>query len=117
MPSLSLPRNRKIKVYKTIILSNVLCGRERLSLTLREVRVFETGFLRKMFGSNGEDVTGHWRKLLNEELYDSCCLASVFGVINTERICWVGHVACVGRRDIHARFWWGKVKKEKSCKF
>ena len=34
------------------------------------LRVFENGVLRKIFGQNGEDVTGVWRRLPNEGLYE-----------------------------------------------
>jgi hypothetical protein len=39
------------------------------SLTLREerrVREFENGVLRRIFGPNGDEITGEWRKLHNE---------------------------------------------------
>jgi hypothetical protein len=48
-----LPRNVKIKIYKTIILPVVLYGCETLSLTLREepkLTVFENRVLRRIFG-------------------------------------------------------------------
>jgi hypothetical protein len=48
-----LPRNVKVKIYKTIILPVVLYGRETWSLTLREehrLRVFEKRVLRRIFG-------------------------------------------------------------------
>jgi hypothetical protein len=32
--------------------------------------VFENRVLRKIFGPKRDDVTGEWRKLLNEELHD-----------------------------------------------
>jgi hypothetical protein len=47
-----LPRNVKIKIYKTIILPVVLYGCETWSLTLREeyrFRVFENRVLRRIF--------------------------------------------------------------------
>jgi len=34
------------------------------------VRVFEKRMLRRIFGPKRDDVTGEWRKLHNEELYD-----------------------------------------------
>ena len=34
------------------------------------MRVFENRVLRWIFGSKREEVTGHWRILSNEELYD-----------------------------------------------
>jgi len=42
-------------------------------ITLRKVhrlRVFEIRVLRKIFGPKREKVTGEWRRLHNEELYD-----------------------------------------------
>jgi hypothetical protein len=42
-------------------------------LTLREerrLRVFENRVLRRIFGPKRDEVTGEWRKLLNEELND-----------------------------------------------
>jgi hypothetical protein len=43
------------------------------SVTLREehrLRVFENRVLRGVFGSKRDGVTGEWRRLHNEELYD-----------------------------------------------
>jgi hypothetical protein len=48
-----LPKNIKIKIYRTIILPVVVYGCETWSLTLREkrrVRVFENRVLRRIFG-------------------------------------------------------------------
>ena len=48
-----LPKNLKIKIYRTIILPVVLYGYETWSLTQREeprLRVFENGLLRSIFG-------------------------------------------------------------------
>ena len=47
-----LPKNLKIKIYRTIILPVVLCGCENWSLTFREehrLRVFENRVLRRIF--------------------------------------------------------------------
>jgi hypothetical protein len=68
-----LSRNVKVKIYKTIILPVVLYGCETWSLTLREeykLRVFENSVLRRIFGPKRDEVTGEWRKLHNEELYN-----------------------------------------------
>ena len=37
----------------------------------RGVRVFENRVLRRIFGPEGNEVTGEWGKLHNEELNDS----------------------------------------------
>jgi len=63
----------KIKIYGTIILSNVLYGCETWSLTLREerrLRVFENRVLRRIFGPKRDEATGKWGKLHNEEPND-----------------------------------------------
>jgi hypothetical protein len=51
----------------------VVCGCETWCLTLTEehrLRVFENRVLRRVFGPQGDEVTGEWRKLHNEELSD-----------------------------------------------
>jgi hypothetical protein len=51
----------------------VLYGCETWSLILREehrLRVFENGMLRIIFGPKGDEVTGDWCKLHNEELHN-----------------------------------------------
>jgi hypothetical protein len=68
-----LSRNVKVKIYRTIILPVVLYGCETWSLTLREehrLEVFENRVLRRIFGPKRDEVTGEWRKLLNEELHN-----------------------------------------------
>jgi hypothetical protein len=52
-----IPRNQKIKIYKTGIFPVVLYGCKTWSLTLREehrLRVFENRVLRGIFGPNRE---------------------------------------------------------------
>jgi hypothetical protein len=66
-----LPKHLKIKIYRTIILPDVLYGCETWSLREdRRLRVFEKRVLRGVFGPKRDEVTGKWRKLHNEELHD-----------------------------------------------
>jgi len=68
-----LYKNIKIKPYRTLILPFILYECETWSLTLREehrLRVFESRVLRKIFGPTRDEVTGEWRRLHNEKLYD-----------------------------------------------
>ena len=77
-----LSKKLNIKVYRTIIFSVVLYGCETWSLTLREerrLRVFENRVLRRVFGAKGDEVTGEWRKLHNEELSDLYSLPILCG--------------------------------------
>jgi hypothetical protein len=56
-----LPRNVKVKIYKTIILQAVSCGCETWSLILRKehrLRVFVNRVLRRICGSKRDEVTG-----------------------------------------------------------
>jgi hypothetical protein len=56
-----------------VILPVVLCGGEARSLTLREeikLRVFESRVLKRTFDSDRGELTGEWRRLHNEELYE-----------------------------------------------
>jgi hypothetical protein len=60
-----LSKYLKIRIYKTIILPDVLYGCETWSLTLREehrLRVFENRVLRRIFGPKRDELTGAWRK-------------------------------------------------------
>jgi len=60
-----LPKNIKIKIYRTIILSVVLYGCETWSLTLweeRRLRAFENRVSRRIFWPKGVEVIGEGRK-------------------------------------------------------
>jgi hypothetical protein len=56
-----MSKNVKIRIYKTIILVVVLYGCKTWSLTLKKehrLRVFENRLLRRIFGPEGDEVTG-----------------------------------------------------------
>ena len=66
-----LSKNLKIKIYRTIILPEVVYGCETWFLTLRDerrLRVFESKVLRRIFGPKTDEVTKECRELHNEEL-------------------------------------------------
>jgi len=54
---------------------------------------------------SGEDGT-LFSKLRNEELSDLHFPPNIIGVINSRRIRWAGHVACMGRGKVYAGFCW-----------
>jgi hypothetical protein len=111
-----LSKNIKIKIYRTIILSVVLYESEIWSLTLKEkhrLRVFENRVLRKTFGPKSDEVTGDWRRLHNEELYDLYSSPNIIRVIKSRGMRWAGNVACMGRGDRRGayRVLWGDLRE------
>ena len=64
-------------------------GCETWSLTMREerrLRAFENGVLRGILGVERDEVTGEWRKLHNEELYDLYYSPDIVRVIKWRRM-------------------------------
>ena len=57
------------------------------------LRVFENMMLRKIFGPKRDELTGEWRRLHNEELYDLYFSPDIIRMIKSRKIRWVGHVA------------------------
>ena len=92
----------------------VLYGCETWSLTLREdhrLRVFENRVLRRIFGPKRDEVTGEWRKLLNEELKVLYSSPNIVWVIKSRRMRWAGRVAHMGQRRGLYRFWWENLRE------
>jgi hypothetical protein len=56
--------------------------------------------LRGIFGSKWDGVTGEWRRLHNEELYDLYSSPNIIRMIKSRRMRWAGHVARMGGRGI-----------------
>jgi len=87
----------KIKVYRTTILYRC----ETWSLTLRverRLRAFENRVLRRIFGPKRDEVTGEWRKLLNEEFNNVYTSSNIVRMTKSRRMRWAGRVACMGER-------------------
>jgi hypothetical protein len=62
--------------------------------------VYENRVLRRIFGRKGDEVTGEWRKLHNEELNDPYCSQNIIRVIKSRGMRREGHVARVGERRV-----------------
>ena len=58
-----------------------------------------------------DKVTAEWRKLYNEELYDLYSSPNIIQVIKLWSKKWVGHLARMGRREVHTGFWWGNLRE------
>ena len=64
--------------------------------------MFENMVFRRVFGPKRDEVTGEWRKLLNEELNDMYSLPNIVRVVKSRRMRWAGHVARMGEdRGVH----------------
>jgi hypothetical protein len=73
--------------------------------------VFENRVLRRIFGPKRDGVTGEWRRLHNEELNDLYSSPNIIRVIKSRRTRWAGHVARMGRGEVHTGFWCGELKE------
>jgi len=69
-----------------------LCGTETVPVAEHKVKVFEGGVLKRVIGSEREQVTGDWRELHSEELHDLCCSPNIIRVTTCRRMRWAGHV-------------------------
>jgi len=77
-----VPKNVKIKKYRTIMSPVVLYGYETWSLILtsgRRLRVFANRMLGRVFGPKRDEVTGEWRKLHNVRSLVICSHQILFG--------------------------------------
>ena len=78
---------------------------ENWSLTFweeRRLRLCEKRVLRRIFGPKSDEVTWEWRKLHNEELYNTYSWPYIVWVITSRRMRWAGHVARMGEnRDVY----------------
>jgi hypothetical protein len=61
------------------------------------LKVFEKRALRKIFGSERDEVIRYWRRLRNEELHDLYS-PNVIQLIKLIRMRWAGHVVHMGER-------------------
>ena len=67
----------------------------------------ENNVLRKLFGREREEVTGEWRRLQNEEIYDLYSTPNIFPVTISRGKESTGHAACMGKnRDAYRILAW-----------
>jgi hypothetical protein len=70
-------------------------------------RVFENRVLMKIFGRERGEVTGEWRRLQNEELYDLYSTTNIIRMSKQRTTKWRGQVAVWGRGEVYTGFWLG----------
>jgi hypothetical protein len=74
-------------------------------LTLREehrLRVYENKEMR-IYGHKMEEVAGSWRRL-HEELCNLYASPSIFRVIKSRMMRWVGHITNMEEMRMHTKF-------------
>jgi hypothetical protein len=77
-------------------------------LTLREehrLGVFGNGVLERILGLKRDVVTGGWRKLHKEELYDLYSSRSIIGMNKSRRMRLAAHVARMGKTGTRIGYW------------
>jgi hypothetical protein len=60
------------------------------------LRGFEESLMMKIFGPKRDEVTGKWRRLHDDELYDLYSSPNNIRMINSRRMRWAEHVARMG---------------------
>jgi hypothetical protein len=97
--------------------NTVLYECETWSLALREeyrLRGFENRVLRRIFGPMRDEVSGGWRKLLNEKLHNLYSLPSIIRMIEPRRMRWAGHVPQIRENRNAYRILVGKPEGKRS---
>jgi hypothetical protein len=70
-----------------------------------------TRVLRRVLRPKKGEVTGGWKKLHNEELHNLYSSPNIIRMIKSRRMRWTGHVARMGRREMHKEYWWEGQKE------
>ncbi|KAJ4448275.1 hypothetical protein ANN_10289 [Periplaneta americana] len=81
----------------------------------QRLRVFEKKVLRKIFGANGDEITGEWRKLHNAELDLSYSSPDLIRD-KTRHLRWAGHVARMGESRNAYRVLVGRSEGKRSLR-
>jgi hypothetical protein len=76
----------------------------------RRLRVFKNRVFR-IFGPKRDEVTGDWRIHHLEELHNLYSSPSIIRMTKSRRMRWVKHVARMGRKGMHIRYWWKSQKR------
>jgi hypothetical protein len=64
--------------------------------------VFENRVLSGIFGPKGDEVTGEWRKLHNEELHNLYSSPDIISQVKSRLMRWAEHMSCMeGERKVY----------------
>jgi hypothetical protein len=69
----------------------------------RKLMVSENRVLRKILGHKRDEMTGEWKKICSEELYDLYCSPNIVRVTISRRIRWAEHVARMGEKRVQIK--------------
>jgi len=75
--------------------------------------LFESGELRRIFGTKRDQVTREWRNLLNEEFSELYCSLNIAPVIKSKTKEWAEQVARVEESRVEYRILDGKSEGER----
>jgi hypothetical protein len=75
--------------------------------------VFENRVLKKVLLSKWDEVTGEWKKLHNDELYDLYSSLNIIQMIISRRMRWVRYVAHMGNKRVVCMVLVVKPKRKK----
>ena len=78
--------------------------------------LFENRVLRRIFGSNKDDVTGEWRRLHNKERYALYSSPDIIRVITSSWLWWAEYVARMGESRSAYRALMGKPEGRRKLK-
>jgi hypothetical protein len=67
--------------------------------------------LMRIFRPKRDEVTGEWRRLHNEELFALYFSPNIIRLTKSTRMRWAGHVAPIGRVELHTGFYWGNLRE------
>jgi hypothetical protein len=74
--------------------------------------MFENRVLRRIFGLKRYEVTGGWRKLHNEELYDFHSSPNIVRMMKSRKMRWAGHATRMGEKRNAYGLWWESHKEK-----
>jgi hypothetical protein len=77
----------------SVLVYNLVSHNERRTPSV----MFENTVLGRIREPRTEELTGSWRKLLNEELLN------LYSTIKSRNMVWVGYVNCMGRLEMHTK--------------